>query len=381
LINDLISGDRALALPLRVEHHADVFLLCSFPYGRGCGFGATPAVPMQNEGRMGYPASFNEIDHWCRELRRTHTRDDMVRALEERIDDEPDPDRFAILSWFLHDEYEAQGNQAALEALRRRQPCDEIYRWHREWQQSGPERDIIPALEERIQRETHPSRLHSLRYLLASAYRDRGNYAASEATFLADFDADPEDPQPLIFLASQKLYWEEHPEAAMPIIDRAVEVALRVGMWRRHALGQKARVALALDRPDIVEEVLRQLLALTFTRGNADCDVERDFLDRLSPGSIDADVAKAYDDYCRKRGVLPREFEQQIDDFILSSAAAGWRKVADITSDVLRACGREKIEIGEYAIVKRVRYLADHDELQARGDLRRPKESEVRLPD
>jgi hypothetical protein len=330
---------------------------------------------------MGYPESFNEIDDWCHELRRTHVGEDLLRALEERIDAESDPDRFEILSWFLHDEYEAQGNQPALEALRRRQPCDEIYRWHREWQQSQPERDIIPALEDRIGRETHPSRLHSLRYLLASAQRDRGNYAASEATFLADFDADPEDPQPLIFLVSQKLYWEEQPEAAMRVTECAVEVALRVGMWRRHALGVKARVALALDRPAVVEEVLRQLLALTFTRGNADCGVERDFLDRLPPGSIDADVARAYDEYCRERGALPKALEQQIDDLTLLSAAPEWRKVAEITSDVLTACARDKIGITEYAIAKRVDYLAEHDELQAKGDLRRPRDSEVRLPD
>jgi hypothetical protein len=283
------------------------------------------------------------------------------------------------LNWFLAGEYEAQGNQAAVEAVRRRDPVEEIHRWHQEWWQNPPV-DIITVLEDRIRRETHPLRLQALRYLLASAHRTGGNYAALEATYLADFQADPDNPQPLIFLASQKLYNEEQPEAAMPIIDRAVEVALRVGMWRRHALGQKARVALALDCPAVVEEVLRQLLALTFTRGNADCGVERDFLDRLPPGSIDGDVARAYDEYCRERGALPREFEQQID-LILSSGAAGWRKVADITSDVLRAGGREKIEIGEYTIVKRVRYLADHDELQARGDLRRPNESEVRLPD
>jgi hypothetical protein len=292
-----------------------------------------------------------------------------------------DPDRFQILSWFLAGEYEAQGNQAALEALRRRQPCDEIYRWHREWQQSEPERDIIPALEERIQRETHPSRLHSLRYLLASEHRDRGNYAASEATFLAGFDADPEDPQPLIFLASQKLYREEHPEAAMQVIERAVEIALRVGMWRRHALGVKARVALALDRPAVVEEVLRQLLALTFTRGNADCDVERDFLDRLPPGSIDPGVTRAYDEYCRERGVLPEALRQHIDDLILSSAAAQWRKVAEIISDVLSACRRDKVDISEYAIGKRVRFLAEHDKLQGKGDLHHPRDSEVKLPD
>ena len=41
----------------------------------------------------------------------------------------------------------------------------------------------------------------------------------------------------------------------------------------------------ASARTDAGEDVLRQLMALTFTRGNADCGAERDFLDRLPAGS------------------------------------------------------------------------------------------------
>jgi hypothetical protein len=330
---------------------------------------------------MGYPETFNEIDDWCHELRRTHIGGDLVRALEERIDTESDPDRLQILNWFLVGEYEAQGNEAAVEAIRRRDPAAEIHRWHQEWQQSQPDTDIIPALEDRIRRETHPLRLHGLRYFLADAHRDRGNYAASEAVFLADFEADPAEPMPLIFLAGQKLYYEEQPEAAMPVIDRAVEVALRSGTFRRHALGVKARIALALDRHDVVEDVLRQIMALAFTRGNADIGAERDFLDRLPPGSIDPGVARAYDEYCRERGALPKALAQHIDDLILSSVAAQWRKVAGIISDVLSACTRDKVDISEYAIGKRVRFLAEHGKLQAKGDLYRPRDSEVKLPD
>src|SRR4030081_1530033 len=251
-----------------------------------------------------------------------------------------------------------KGKGAPGGAIPRRDPAAEIHRWHQEWQQSQPDTDIIPVLEDRIRRETHPSRLHGLRYFLADAHRDRGNYAASEAVFLADFEADPDRPMPLIFLAGQKLYYEEQPEAAMPVIDRAVEVALRSGTFRRHALGVKARIALELDRHDVVEDVLRQIMALAFTRGNADINAERDFLDRLPPGSIDADVARAYDDCCRERGALPKALERHIDDIILSSAATRWRKVVGIISDVLSACRRDKVEISEYAIGKRVRFLA-----------------------
>ena len=330
---------------------------------------------------MGYPKSFNEIDRWCQELRRTRAGEDMVHALEKRIEAERDDQRWQILNWFLANEHEAQGNEAAAHAARCRDPAMEIHDWHYEWMKNPPDIDIIPVLEDRIRGETHPSRLHALRFHLASAHRDRGNYAEAEAVFLADFEADPENPQPLILLATQKLQWEEQPEAAMPVIERAVEVALRVGMWRRHALGVKARVALALDRPAIVEDVLRQLMALTFTRGNADCGAERDFLDRLPTGSIDPDVARAYDDYCRERGVLARALAQRIDELILASATPRWLKVARVMGDVLNACRRDKVEVGEYAIVKRVHYLVNHGKLQAQGNVYRPRYSEVRLPD
>lgn len=38
------------------------------------------------------------------------------------------------------------------------------------------------------------------------------------------------------------------------------------------------------------------------TRDNADLGIERDFFDALPPGSIDPEVARQYDDYCRARG-------------------------------------------------------------------------------
>src|SRR3981081_2944939 len=110
---------------------------------------------------MGYPESFNEIDRWCEELRRTHVGADLVRALEERIDTESDPERLQILNWFLASEYEAQGNEAAVEAIHRRDPAAEIHRWHQEWQQSQPDTDIIPVLDDRIRREAHRPR-HSV---------------------------------------------------------------------------------------------------------------------------------------------------------------------------------------------------------------------------
>ena len=330
---------------------------------------------------MGYPESFNEIDGWCQELRRTHVGEAMARALENRIEGESDPHRLEILNWFLANEHMAQGNQAAAEAVRRRNRTDEIYRWHEEWRLTRPGIDVIPAIEDRVQIETHPLRLQALRYLLAEEHRERGNYAAAEAAFLADLDANPDDPMPLIRLANQKLNDQNQPEAAMRAVDRAVDVALRSGMFRRKALGVKARTALALGRHAAVKDVLRRILQLTFTRGNLDAGAERDFFDGLPQGSIDGDVARAYDTYCREHGVETTASQQRIDEFILASARQRWLKVARIILDVLNACKRGKIDIRVDDITKRVCALVEQGKLEAQGNLYRPRHSEVRLPD
>ena len=91
----------------------------------------------------------------------------------------------------------------------------------------------------------------------------------------------------------------------MSFIDRAIPVAYRSGVFRRHALATKARIALKLKRYDIVEGILKDILQLTFTRKNVDIGRERDILDRLPPGSIDPEVARQYDEFCRAKGKLP----------------------------------------------------------------------------
>src|SRR5258706_12638211 len=105
---------------------------------------------------MGYPESFNEIDGWCQELRRTHVGEDMVHALEKRIEAERDDQRWQILNWFLASEHEAQGNEAASRAVRSGDPAMEIHDWHDEWMKKPPNIDIIPVLEDRIRGERHP---------------------------------------------------------------------------------------------------------------------------------------------------------------------------------------------------------------------------------
>jgi hypothetical protein len=329
---------------------------------------------------MGYAESFNEIERWRDDLRRTHAGDAIVRAFEGRIEGESDPRKLQILNWFLADEHIAQGNRAAAEELRKRDPTREIYRWYDDWWENEPD-DVVPAIEGRIRHESHPLKLSALRLLLAEEHRDRGDYPAAQAVYLAGFAADPNQPPPLIAIARQKLEYEDQPEAAMGIIDRAIEVATREGIFRREALGVKARIALRLETYPVVEDVLRQIMHLTFTRGNIDEEAERDFLDRLPPGVIDADVARAYDEYCRASGWMGTASNQKIDGLILSFAGARWKKMAMIVSEVFLACKRESMQTRMDTIADRVRRLVADGKLQSQGDLRKMRRGEVKLAD
>jgi hypothetical protein len=195
----------------------------------------------------------------------------------------------------------AQGNQAKAQEIYRRDPHYQIDHWHHDLVLANRGRKITPMIEKRMEEESEFWRLKHLRQLLAMEHTSEGNFAAAEAIRRQEFDEDPDDPTPLIHLAEQKLYYEDQAEVAMSIIDRAIEAAYRSGLFRRQALGVKARIALQLERYDVVEGVLRDIMELKFTRKNCDIGRERDILDRLPPGSIDGEVARQYDEYCAKK--------------------------------------------------------------------------------
>ena len=329
--------------------------------------------------RMGYPEYFNGLEQWRDELRRSLAGEGTLRAIEARIAEESDPDRLEILDHLLVQEHLARGNRAEADAIRARRSDLEILRWRDDWHESHLEADIVTALEERIRDEADPRRLQTLRWLLAREQRDRGNYLAAEAVQLADAGANPDNARPLIALATQKLYDENLPDEAMGIIERAIAAAMRSGLFRREALGVKARVALELADYRAVEDSLRQIMALAMTRGHIDIGAERDFFDRLPPSSIDPEVAHAYDEYCRARGRRRTASAEQIDAFVLAAVRPKWLKVARIIGDVLKACERDDVANRDFFIARRIAALVAAGRLEAQGNLAKWHFSEVRL--
>jgi tetratricopeptide (TPR) repeat protein len=254
---------------------------------------------------MGWHNLINEVIDWHDGVRGTLSGTAMIQAIEEKRDNEPDEIKHWCLNSLLAEEHEAQGNHAKAQEIYRRDPHYQIDHWHHELVLANRGRKITPMIQKRMEEKSEFWRLRHLRKLLAMEHTSEGNFAAAEAIRRQEFDEDPDDPTPLIHLAEQKLYYEDQADVAMTIIDSALEAAYRSGLHRRHALGVKARIALHLERHDIVENVLRDILQLKFTRKNFDVGRERDILDRLPPGSIDGEVARQYDEFCRAKKTSP----------------------------------------------------------------------------
>jgi tetratricopeptide (TPR) repeat protein len=242
----------------------------------------------------------DELYRWRDGLHRTRQGIDVIRAMEERIQNESGTAKLEPLYFMLAQEHEAQGNYTAAEAIHLMDPVNEVYRWYEDVERTSVGLELVQVIEERIDSELDGAKRRELKFILAQAYKQEEDYAASEAIYLQLFETKPDDPVPLIKLAEQKFCFEEQPEAAMCIIDRAIEVAYGSGNFRRNALGVKARIALWMEDFEIVQRVLTQIMQLGFEYGNIDVGFRRDFFDRLPPGSIDSEVARQFDEHCRQ---------------------------------------------------------------------------------
>jgi tetratricopeptide (TPR) repeat protein len=250
-----------------------------------------------------------EIRRWIDNLRLSDAvDDDRVRAIEDRIKVETDETAVHLLKTALAREYTEQGNETAADTLDR-ELLPEVDYWYQKLTRKNRMAfdKNIKAIEDRIRARPDAPEVDELYRYLSDQYSHRGDYAAAEAIDLQLADRHPDDPLPLNSAATNKCSLQDQPEEAMELIERALEVAHRTGELRRYTLGNKARIALELKRFDIVESVLKDIMQLKIDPEVPDIGRERDFFDRLPPGSIDPDVARQYDEYCLAVGLQPRK--------------------------------------------------------------------------
>jgi hypothetical protein len=139
---------------------------------------------------------------------------------------------------------------------------------------------------------------------------------APEAVQIVDemMEQFPDDVRLPMEKATLYLYSLKDPDKALPCIDLALQRAHRTGLFRREALGVKARILVELGQGEQLSEVLEEIMSMQMMKGVADVGRERDFIDRAPPGLIPEDVLARYNQFRRKRagdgiGNEPPEYE------------------------------------------------------------------------
>jgi tetratricopeptide (TPR) repeat protein len=127
-----------------------------------------------------------------------------------------------------------------------------------------------------------------------------GRLKEAEKLLLEDVDAEPNNPLPLMSLATHYHYSDRLPEAKS-YIRRAVTVAKRTRTLAYGTLGQQARVAISAKDWRLLARTLRDMTAYRHKTGNADCFPEADFLARIPPGAVPDSVIAAFQ---RRRAYL-----------------------------------------------------------------------------
>ena len=155
--------------------------------------------------------------------------------------------------------------------------------------------EAISRLRDRLDMETKTEARVWLLAELALAFMIDGNSDDSFSAVRECIDLDPNDPINWCRLASWHTL-EKNPsasdlESALEAVDTAVEIARLHGGELRYCLNARCRIAIAMQRYDILEKSLREILETTELPG---IQFEGDFLPRIPEGAIDADLLAEY---------------------------------------------------------------------------------------
>ena len=175
----------------------------------------------------------------------------------------------------------------------------ELHRWADQMRSRMPVEEVAARVRSRLQSasaEDQPTLAHILGVFLTNAER----YDEALSWFDMVIKRDPDHVRSAIAKAMIYRDWRKDPEKALEVIEVALERAFRTRFYRRHALGEKARILLKLGRGEELGQVLEQIMSLEMFSDVRDIGRERDFVDRAPPGLIAADIVARYNAFCPK---------------------------------------------------------------------------------
>ena len=153
--------------------------------------------------------------------------------------------------------------------------------------------DVTDVIETEFDRaQNREEKLHLLTKL-ASAYYLIEKPKDAETAIRRQIQLAPDDTLVWAHLAEHHLYHTEELEDALRTINLALEKATATNMYVRMAHGVRVRIALELERYDLVEESLKELLCHKPEVGS-DVVLEDDFVDRIPLSAISGDIVNRY---------------------------------------------------------------------------------------
>jgi tetratricopeptide (TPR) repeat protein len=171
----------------------------------------------------------------------------------------------------------------------------EIHRWADEVRSKLPIEQAIDRVRSQLDRAKPadtPTLAHILGMFLLSAER------YDEALSCFDMAIDKDANHVRSTIAKAIVLKRKDPDKAITTIDIALERAFRTRFYRRHALGEKARILVKLGRGELLGQVLEQIMALEMFSDVRDIGRERDFVDCAPPGLIDEGILARYNAFC-----------------------------------------------------------------------------------
>lgn len=88
---------------------------------------------------------------------------------------------------------------------------------------------------------------------------------------------------------------------ALHAIETAIGKARATGAYLRYCLNDRARIAVAMSRWDLLEQTLRETLEIPPRRGVVDIRLEDDFLRTIPEGVVDHELLRRYREACAAR--------------------------------------------------------------------------------
>jgi hypothetical protein len=119
---------------------------------------------------MDYQEVLDELFRRRDRLHWTRQGIDVIRAIEERIENESGKAKLEPLYFMLAQEHEAQGNYAAAEAILLKDPINEVYLWYEDVERTNVGIEAIHVLQERIDSEPDAAKRRELKFILAQEY-------------------------------------------------------------------------------------------------------------------------------------------------------------------------------------------------------------------